>query len=562
MLQESSIKNQKENNKRAWLILGAVFLFMLLLNVLMPIHRDDYDYSLIWGTMQHVDSFSDVLQSMWNHYLTHGGRMVTVFGLDLFLWLGKIWFDLANAAIFTGLITLLYFHAMRKVCLGKAPWLLALSAFFAWLALPHFGEVAVWKSGSTVYLWSGICVALFLLPYNLYLADRLSWGHGMVIPMFFLGILAGWSVENLAVTVVATTFLISAYCWHEKNLKAWIPSGMVGAFLGFIGILAAPGNSVRYGEQSGGKGILLHIGNQFAGNGEMFLYVLPVILLLLLVWRGLKVHLVSEEGIELKKVPASFGVGQGIILAILAVVLLSYFSGGWLAAGVRDFLIVHVLTPLHVTRPKTISQFSHVMSGLEEMAIYLGGISFIYSLAKKAMGYGKKEIREMNRLVSAKMVWETYPAVQYASLLFIMALFNNFVMIAAPTFPVRATFSSVCMILVGALAVLSMPEVQEMFHSAMGRIVKIGGVVIGLFLAVSTIVISYAMTQEQAVRIAYIESKAGSDEVIQLPPIEIKNRAMRHVFFVDFDNGVTKGGLCHYYGIKDIKLVPGMIIEK
>ena len=157
MLQESSIKNQNGNNKRAWLILVAVFLFMLLLNVLMPIHRDDYDYSLIWGTMQHVGSFSDVLQSMWNHYLTHGGRMVTVFGLDLFLWLGKIWFDLANAAIFTGLIALLYFHAMRKVCLGKAPWLLALSAFFAWLALPHFGEVAVWKSGSTVYLWSGIC---------------------------------------------------------------------------------------------------------------------------------------------------------------------------------------------------------------------------------------------------------------------------------------------------------------------------------------------------------------------------------------------------------------------
>ena len=76
---------EKKNEMRSWAILAAVFLFMLLLNVLMPIHRDDYGYSLVWGTMQHVNSFSDVLQSMWNHYLTHGGRMVTVFGLDLFL---------------------------------------------------------------------------------------------------------------------------------------------------------------------------------------------------------------------------------------------------------------------------------------------------------------------------------------------------------------------------------------------------------------------------------------------------------------------------------------------
>ena len=545
------------NLKKSWLILGAVFLFMLLLNVLMPIHRDDYDYSLVWGTVQHVGSFSDVLQSMWNHYMTHGGRMVTVFGLDLFLWLGKIWFDIANAVIFTGLMTLLYFHGMRRVSLGRAPWLLGLTAFLAWLALPHFGEVAVWKSGSTVYLWSGICVALFLLPYNLYLAGRLSWGHGMAVPMFFLGILAGWSVENLAVTVVALTFLLSAYCWKKKMLKAWMPAGMVGAFLGFIGILAAPGNYVRYGEQSGGKGILIHIGNQFAGNGEMMLYVLPVILLLLLVWRGLKISLLEKQGEMVERQPLSFGIGQGVLLVLLAVVLVSYFSGGWLAEGLRDFLVAHVLTPLHVTRPKTIAQFGNVMAGFEEMVLYLGGICIVYSLAKRAMGLSGKAIKVLNQKVSARQVWAAYPAVQYASVLFVLALFNNFVMIAAPTFPVRATFSSVCLILVGTLAVLDMPEVRDMMKSPMGRVLRLGGGAIGLFLAVSAVIVSYTMTQEQAVRIAYIESKAGSQEVVELPPIAMKNRAMRHVFFVDFGNGVTKGGLCHYYGIKDIRIVEG-----
>lgn len=128
---------------------------MLAMNHWMPIHRDDYDYSLIWGTTQHVASLDDVFQSMENHYLTHGGRMVTVFVLDFFLWLGKAWFDLANAAVFTGIVVLLYCHSTRGISLTKEPGTMALAAFLLWLCLPHFGEVAVWKSGSTVYLWSG-----------------------------------------------------------------------------------------------------------------------------------------------------------------------------------------------------------------------------------------------------------------------------------------------------------------------------------------------------------------------------------------------------------------------
>ena len=548
---------EKKNEMRSWAILAVVFLFMLLLNVLMPIHRDDYDYSLVWGTMQHVNSFSDVLQSMWNHYLTHGGRMVTVFGLDLFLWLGKIWFDIANAAVFTAFTVLLYFHAIRKVSIGRSSGLLGMTAFLLWLVLPHFGEVAVWKSGSTVYLWSGLCVAAFLLPYNLYLAGQLHWKRGIAVVMFFMGILAGWSVENLAVTVITLTFLITVYCWKKKLLKAWMPIGMVASFVGFVGILAAPGNYVRYGEQGTGKGILIHIGNQLAGNGEMLLYVLPVILLLVLVWRGLSLSLWEEQGKTLERQPFSFGVGEGVLLAALALVLVSYFSGGWLAEGIRDFLVAHVLTPLHVTRPKTIAQFANVMAGFEEMVIYLGGICFIYGLAKRAMGITSAEIRALKRDVPLRAVWAAYPQVRYAGALFMLALFNNFVMIAAPTFPVRATFSSVCLILVGTLAVLDMPVVREMMHSRMGQVLRIGGGAVALFLAVSAVIVSYTMTEEQAVRIAYIESKAGSQAVVELPPIAMKNRALRHVFFADFGNGVTKGGLCKYYGIKDIVIVPG-----
>ena len=67
---------------------AGIFLLMYALNYLMPLHRDDYDYSMIWLTGQHIASLADVMESLWRHYLLHGGRMVAFFFLDVFLLVG------------------------------------------------------------------------------------------------------------------------------------------------------------------------------------------------------------------------------------------------------------------------------------------------------------------------------------------------------------------------------------------------------------------------------------------------------------------------------------------
>lgn len=538
---------------RSVLILICIFLFMLLLNHWMPIHRDDYDYSLVWGTARHVGSFSDVITSCVNHYLFHGGRMVTVFGLDLFLWLGKWAFDLANAAFFTALVFLLACHVRRDTHALREPALLAMTALLLWLCLPHFGEVAVWKSGSTVYLWSGLCAAAFLLPYNLFLAGKISWGKSAVLPMFFLGILGGWSVENLSVTVVCVTFLSSLYAYKKRNCPLWLPAGFFGALAGFAGLLAAPGNYVRYGEQGSGKSFLIHIGNQFAGNGEMLLYILPIVLLLLLALRTLKLRLAEKRGLTLADAPR-FTWTDALLLVLLAIFILSYATGGWAADAIRDFLIGNVLAPAGITRPKTIAQFSHVMAGFEEMAIYLLGIFSVYTLTK-ALGLSKRAVRGLNKEIKKRELWEIHPSIRYTAVLFALALFNNFVMIAAPTFPVRATFSSVCMIIVGTLALLRLPEIKEtLFVGKPGKILKTGATLAFLLTASATLALSVLLSGENDARIATLEAKAGSGEIVAFPPLPIQNRALRHIFFVDFDNGVTKGGLCKYYGVKDIRV--------
>ena len=105
ILRTDVMMNLKEKLSTALVVL-VIFGIMFALNYLMPLHRDDYDYSMIWGTTQHVESISDVIESTYNHYLLHGGRLFTVFCLNFFLWLGKFSFDVANSILFTALVLL------------------------------------------------------------------------------------------------------------------------------------------------------------------------------------------------------------------------------------------------------------------------------------------------------------------------------------------------------------------------------------------------------------------------------------------------------------------------
>ena len=546
---------------RTVLVAAVIFLLMYGLNHLMPLHRDDYDYSMIWLTHEHIISFSDVVESLWRHYLFHGGRVVTVFCLDLFLWGGKGLFDFANALVFLAFIVLLVIHARRDWRFWREPGLLAVMGILAWLALPHFGEVAVWKSGSTVYLWSSVFVALFLVPYNLH-CKTIDKGdtparHWLIVPMFALGVLAGWSVENLAVTVFVLAAGLSWWARRKGDLPLWMPAGAFGALAGLVLLVAAPGNFVRYDAQGSGKGILIHIGNQFAGNGEMVLYLLPVILLLIAAGRIYRLHLAEDAragGETAEPSGQAFGWGRMLCLAVIVLLVVSYFNGSFFAAALRDFLVAHVLAPLGLDKPRTVEHFANVMAGFEEMAIYWLAIFFFYSLLKRALGFSHETLAGA-RTVPWRSVLHAFPAARYAAFLIALALFNNFVMIAAPTFPARATFSSVAMILIAACAVLRDPVVRDCLWNRAKKTLLAASLAIGLFTMTAALFITAAMQQENDVRLAIVKQAAeNGEEIAYMKPILLKNRALRHVFFVDFDNGVTKDGLCQYYGIKDIRV--------
>ena len=560
---------------RTGLIAGAVFLFMLTLNHLMPVHRDDYDYSMVWKTGAHLASFSDVCASGVQHYLLHGGRTVTVFCLQLFLWLGKTAFDIANALMFLVLVVLVTMHARRALDFWKHPRLLAAAALLLWLALPHFGEVAVWKSGSTVYLWSAVPAFLFLLPYNLALKNAAT-GTGVrrtwaILPMLLLGVLGGWSIENLAVTVVAVACGASLYARRRYGTcPAWMTAGAFGALLGLVGLVAAPGNYVRYDAQGAGKGILAHIGNQFAGQGEMLLYLLPVLLLIYTAYRLCQRRLsglpVERDGSLIlyarKKHVAAFDKGgitaaSAVLWSLLLLLTVSYFTGGWVAAAIRDTVIAGVLTPLGQTRPKTIFLFTNVMNGFEEMAIYWLVILLCYHRMKALLGLTKASIRDAAQQVSWCEVLRASPAARYAACLIGLGLCNNLVMIAAPTFPGRATFSSAAMCVAALLALLNDPSVRSEFSPRAGRLLRTAAFLLLAYTGAAALLLTHEMGIEDAARIAQIEAaRARGETVVHFPRIENTRRALRHVYYEDWDNGVTKDGAMEYFGLTDIEVPP------
>ena len=61
--------------------------------------------------------------------------------------------------------------------------------------------------------------------------------------------------------------------------------------------------------------------------------------------------------------------------------------------------------------------------------------------------------------------------------------------------------------------------------------------------------------RENSQRMAWVETQVSEgDSYLELESISFKNEFLRHVYFVDLNNSVSKYGFCRYYQIKDVKV--------
>lgn len=233
-------------------------------NILMPMVGDDYSYAFIWdganagnlmdgiGPRQRISSLADIFTSQWSHYFTWGGRVPSLFMVQVFAWqgsFGRLLFGFANTAFFALLVCLLFWLAAGRIeSLGKSKeglFLLMLGMFFA---IPAYIYTMIWMTGACVYVWTAAAICAFLLPYSLAywhhsFWQKKLWWHLPV--MALLGLWAGWSIEAGSIVTVLLTVAFLLLFHRQKRLQNWQIAGFVGAVTGMLLLMLAPGSYMR-----------------------------------------------------------------------------------------------------------------------------------------------------------------------------------------------------------------------------------------------------------------------------------------------------------------------------
>ena len=537
-------------------VLGFFFAVMFVVNSFMPYYRDDYLAGIIWKTPHRLENFGDVLTSLILYYEFHGGRLVSFFLQFVIMLYDKVYFNALNALAFISMMTLIVMHAAREINALKHPKLLFAAGIFMWLGIFDFGEVVVWLCGSVVYLWTGVLAALFLLPYNLALKGKfLKYNPFLSFIMLCLGIVGACSVENLTVTTSLIAFGVCAYLYKKRTLKCHLVFGAIGSLLGTLICIFAPGNFQRIIDDED-RGMIFHILNQIPANLEMLLFMLPVILLMILSYRLLKVHLATEKGLSKENI-ASVKKHRFVLLTFVGLTLLSYMTNGFFQYSIYNAIVAAVLSPLGLTDDTTISHFHNTMSGVDEALLYILAVSYIYLKGAEVLHITKVEIA-FAKSVTLKDIINRYVEAKTAAFFVLLSLFNNMVVMGAPSFPGRALFSSSCIFIMGAVALISAkPAYDAIFESVNGKAIRISGIMLVIFLQIASIAVLHSIYLEDKARVAIIAEHIDSHDIVYVPKskIPLYRKVLRHIAYDDYDTGMTRDHISRYYNVRTIKLL-------
>ena len=238
------INKIKKISSKTWIkiILVSIFLMMLVLNILTPLIADDYSYAIGVDDTR-LSGIMDIIKFQINHYLSWGGRTIAHTIAQVFLMMPKIIFNIFNSGIYTLLIYLIY-----KLVKGKnkndKPYLLLGIHFALYFLTPVFGQTCIWLVGSCNYICTTAIILFLIMQFTLKGDKKESILR--IILMLLLGIVAGWTNENTSfglITCLTSILIINKI--NKEKISKWKISGLIGTIIGFIVMIAAPGNFVR-----------------------------------------------------------------------------------------------------------------------------------------------------------------------------------------------------------------------------------------------------------------------------------------------------------------------------
>lgn len=229
----------------------AIITFLLFITTILEwkFHRrfvflwDDNWYATNLVTGQPLSSIKDVVEGQYWHYFNWGGRTVNHTLLQLITMGGELFADVLNLCI-----TFLLSFLICKLS-GKLNWKYYCLSFFLLISLNTDIKLSMfWQSGATNYLYSSTWIMLFLLIYVNYIKNPSKKSSLLLsVLMLPLGLITGWSNENMGPACMVTAFITIFYYFKFLKQKApiWMWIGAVSSLIGSVLLILAPGNFVR-----------------------------------------------------------------------------------------------------------------------------------------------------------------------------------------------------------------------------------------------------------------------------------------------------------------------------
>ena len=312
-----------KQKKIIWIMAGIMTMVSVLVMYMthreVPFMMDDLWYATMLSDDTPVTSLADIVKSQIWHYNNWGGRSMTHGILQLTLLAGEQAADILNVAV-----TLLLAGTVCAVA-GQRN----LPSFFGAMGMTlglnaNWKMSMFWQAGAANYLYITVFILLFVFCCLRELPDERAVSEssaalesrklpGITFWIVPLGVLAGWSNENMGPAVWILSLLVILYTIkRRKKVAPWMILGNLSCLFGSIMVIAAPGNFVRSAQVGDDRYGLLWRSylRMYAESKALLEYLFPVLLalgLVLIAGRCVRVSLGRKNGALLFTALLSWG---------------------------------------------------------------------------------------------------------------------------------------------------------------------------------------------------------------------------------------------------------------
>jgi hypothetical protein len=340
-------------------IWGGVYYF----NVMTPLCNDDYGYSFtLYEPLVRVNSVTQIIRGLYNHYIYQGGRMLAHFLAQYMLMIGDDYFNIFNATMYVMLVIgiMLVSDTLHYIGTFRGIFYLILTHILLFLYIPAFGEAFLWLDGSCNYLWTTTLLVYTLYPFKCLLDNKIKNNrkYFLLLPLFLL---AGATNENSGFAEAFIIFMCLVITKNERRkIPAWSIIGFILFLMGYMSVIIAPGNYRRQ-SVSESTSILTKIAKvtyRFIDNEYILIIFITI---LLFVIYELKVY-----------------IDKNIPIYILAVVISTYSMVIPNSQPARAFVYPSILLIIITLQLITLLQDAPCCHNIKKYIIVISGIVLLY----------------------------------------------------------------------------------------------------------------------------------------------------------------------------------------